>query len=402
MTTRYESWGSRGDKDGQFIFPHSVALDMNGNIYISDSANDRIQCFNSEGKFIHKWGREGKSDGEFISPTGLAISVDNGINQLIAKEMCNVHELSSFPSLSLNSLESKNNTCIRPGLLSICLSYIGVEYIYVADSENNRIQVFELNSSCAPSGPHGFICKWGEFGYDDGQFDRPSGFCVVNRHSSCRSADGPSDCCVVARPSSSRFADGPSSCRSADGPSSCRTDNLNNELSMIYVTDTNNDRIQVFSKDNKNNIKFVCKYDYSGNNQDLYQPSMASIGESELIYICDTENHRIICYDINKSKVIDLTDQLSLLFGLKCYTLMNLLSDGNILYVSVMCHVYKFAVDDLDNIVLLEKWGSEDDYTKFTTLPNGMAKRSDANGSSVLYVVDTYENKIVAVKGVNV
>ncbi len=45
------SWGDRGQKQGEFHTPHSIAADANGNIYVADRGNRRIQVFDSNGKF---------------------------------------------------------------------------------------------------------------------------------------------------------------------------------------------------------------------------------------------------------------------------------------------------------------------------------------------------------------
>jgi NHL repeat len=45
------SWGSRGSDQGQFISPHSVALDAAGNVYVADQGNKRIQVFDNAGSF---------------------------------------------------------------------------------------------------------------------------------------------------------------------------------------------------------------------------------------------------------------------------------------------------------------------------------------------------------------
>jgi len=47
-----KSWGERGDKPGQFNTPHSIAADAQGNIYVADRFNRRIQVFDGEGKFL--------------------------------------------------------------------------------------------------------------------------------------------------------------------------------------------------------------------------------------------------------------------------------------------------------------------------------------------------------------
>jgi DNA-binding beta-propeller fold protein YncE len=38
-------WGSPGTADGQFNFPDGIAIDSEGNVYVADSDNNRIQVF---------------------------------------------------------------------------------------------------------------------------------------------------------------------------------------------------------------------------------------------------------------------------------------------------------------------------------------------------------------------
>ena len=48
-----------------------LAVDSNGNVYVADTYDFRIQKFDSNGKFVTKWGKEGgqpgSGDGEFAS-----------------------------------------------------------------------------------------------------------------------------------------------------------------------------------------------------------------------------------------------------------------------------------------------------------------------------------------------
>jgi DNA-binding beta-propeller fold protein YncE len=46
-----KSWGDRGNKPGEFNTPHSIAADANGNIYVADRGNRRIQVFDGDGNF---------------------------------------------------------------------------------------------------------------------------------------------------------------------------------------------------------------------------------------------------------------------------------------------------------------------------------------------------------------
>ncbi len=43
--TRLLGWGGFGNSDGQFGFPHDVAVATDGSIYVSDDYNNRIQKF---------------------------------------------------------------------------------------------------------------------------------------------------------------------------------------------------------------------------------------------------------------------------------------------------------------------------------------------------------------------
>ena len=49
-----KSWGEPGDQPGQFNTPHSIAADAQGNIYVADRGNGRIQVFDTEGKFLRQ------------------------------------------------------------------------------------------------------------------------------------------------------------------------------------------------------------------------------------------------------------------------------------------------------------------------------------------------------------
>jgi DNA-binding beta-propeller fold protein YncE len=46
-----KSWGSKGTGPGQFNLPHSIAIDLQDNIYVGDRSNRRIQVFDTDGNF---------------------------------------------------------------------------------------------------------------------------------------------------------------------------------------------------------------------------------------------------------------------------------------------------------------------------------------------------------------
>ncbi len=62
--------------------PSGIAVDGQGNVYVADWGNDRIQKFNADGRFITRWGAEGTGDGHFSGL--LAIAVDRQGNVYVA------------------------------------------------------------------------------------------------------------------------------------------------------------------------------------------------------------------------------------------------------------------------------------------------------------------------------
>src|SRR5690349_12523462 len=49
-----KQWGEPGNGPSQFNTPHSIAADAQGNIYVADRGNRRIQVFDPDGKFIRE------------------------------------------------------------------------------------------------------------------------------------------------------------------------------------------------------------------------------------------------------------------------------------------------------------------------------------------------------------
>ena len=56
-------------EDGSLIWPTSVALDKDGNVYVADEWLNRISIFNKDGEWIGKWGTEGSNCLLYTSPS---------------------------------------------------------------------------------------------------------------------------------------------------------------------------------------------------------------------------------------------------------------------------------------------------------------------------------------------
>ncbi len=48
-------WGKRGTGPGEFGLPHNLVVDAQGRVYVTDRDNQRIQVFDSKGKFLDQW-----------------------------------------------------------------------------------------------------------------------------------------------------------------------------------------------------------------------------------------------------------------------------------------------------------------------------------------------------------
>ncbi|HXG86692.1 MAG TPA: peptidyl-alpha-hydroxyglycine alpha-amidating lyase family protein [Vicinamibacterales bacterium] len=62
-------FGKRGTGPGEFIQPHALALDAQGNLVVGDRSNNRIQILTTDGKFIREFHT-------FSRPSGVAVVGD--------------------------------------------------------------------------------------------------------------------------------------------------------------------------------------------------------------------------------------------------------------------------------------------------------------------------------------
>lgn len=66
--------GGRGIEKGTFNYPLDIDVDLDGNLYVLDSLNARVQVFDSRGAFVRSFGERGTASGSFQIPKGIAIS----------------------------------------------------------------------------------------------------------------------------------------------------------------------------------------------------------------------------------------------------------------------------------------------------------------------------------------
>jgi len=150
-------------KDEDLVSPIGIAVDSNGDIYISDSVLKRIITFNREGKYI----KETASPEMFIRPAGIALDEDR--IYIVDTHAHKVFVLSKKDGKSLFEF-GRNGTgdCEFNYPTNIFIGKDGS--LYITDSLNFRIQIFDKNGN--------FISSFGKHGDSLGDFSKPKGVAV--------------------------------------------------------------------------------------------------------------------------------------------------------------------------------------------------------------------------------
>lgn len=64
---------------GTFSLPTNVAVDGDGNVYVTDTFNNRVEIFDADGTFLSQFGKHGDGVGQFELPKGIAVDCDGHI-----------------------------------------------------------------------------------------------------------------------------------------------------------------------------------------------------------------------------------------------------------------------------------------------------------------------------------
>jgi sugar lactone lactonase YvrE len=67
------------DEHVLFYMPSDVAIDNEGNVFVLDSGNHRIQKFDPNGNFLASFGRQGQGPGEFQYPQSIDLDPDGNL-----------------------------------------------------------------------------------------------------------------------------------------------------------------------------------------------------------------------------------------------------------------------------------------------------------------------------------
>ena len=81
--------GEPGGEDGQFVGPLGLAVDNEGNLFVTDVIRCRVQKFGPDGQFILGWGQTANTPGNFVRPKHLKTASD-GITYVVDASFNNV------------------------------------------------------------------------------------------------------------------------------------------------------------------------------------------------------------------------------------------------------------------------------------------------------------------------
>ena len=224
---KIRTFGSHGGRPDQMIFPVGIATDDTDNIYVN--SRHKLQKFTGSGELIKCIGKEGRKEGEFDGPRGVTL-YDNQVHVCDSDNQ----RIQVF-DLDLNFVRSIGSHGEGRGEFNVPhdVKFDTAGNMYVAEFINKRVQV--LNTSGQ------FIRAFGQEG--EGKLRGPSGLHIVDKYVYVSDRSGH---CIVVYETSGQFVtsfgrlgqnegefDGPYCITSCTG-------------GFIYVCDFSNNRVQIF------------------------------------------------------------------------------------------------------------------------------------------------------------
>ena len=237
--------GGPGIGPGQFNAPRAMAFAPDGTIYVADSGNHRIQHLAVDGTVMTTWGAYGKTEagviapeGTFDEPWGVGVGPDGSV---YVSDTWN-HRIQKFSPDGMflktwGSFGQAETPFALWGPRGIVVDP-STGNVLVADTGNKRIVIYDAEGN--------FVSQFGGKGFAPGQFNEPVGITLDN-------------------------------------------------LGHVYVADTWNQRVQVFSKDTEGNYTPLRDWEIVGwYGQSLDNKPFIAADTQGHVFTTDPDGYRVL------------------------------------------------------------------------------------------------------------
>jgi YD repeat-containing protein len=290
-----EQFGAEG---AELNHPSSDAVDSNGNVWVIDSGNNRIEKFSSAGLLIAPYGEIGSGPGEFSGPWGIAVNQSTGNVYVTDQGNNRIEELSSTGSFIREFGKQGTGAGETSSEAGIAVDSNG--NVWVADYGNNRVQEFNEKGEFIEAFGFGVSngeeklevctsgCRVGIGGSGTGQFKGPltialsGGHLYVTDYGNSRVQEFSTAGVYI-----SQFGSAGSGNGQFTNPWGIASDpNTGN----LYVADPGNSRVQEFNPSGG----YIAKFGSAGTgNGQFSSPLGVVVNSSGGIYVADYSNNRV-------------------------------------------------------------------------------------------------------------
>ena len=258
--------------------PTGIAIDLLGNIFITDTGNDRVVKCDKEGRFLAETGGFGWEAGEFNRPTYIA--TDNGLNVYVVDAQNKRIQRFDYNLNFISTIEIKEEENLSGFGLPEGIAITSSGEILVSDMEGDFL--IQLNSFFE------YERTFGGFESVEGGLRDPKGV-FVSLDGDIYVADSQNDRVVVFDVFGNFLKSfGEKILRNPNGVTV-------GQDQLIYVANTGKNGVAIFGPDGN----LIFEYGNSGpGTANLSRPTDLKLGRENRLFVVDSWNNRILVFEL--------------------------------------------------------------------------------------------------------